>query len=258
MVERPPTYIILGPGRLSYPHLFTKQSYSKGGPTAEDAQYSATILLPKSIDVNPVWAALQAAAIKKWGKIPAALKYPLLDGDVLYADDSAKFNGYQNTWAIRCTSKDRRPGVVDQRVQPISDPGEIIAGYWVNISVNAFAWEMGRKGISFGISNVQLVRRDQPFVAGIYAANEEFGELPIDPAEVQTQQPQVAPPHPGYPQPQPTPAVQPPAQPGMPASPAQPGMPAPPVQPGYQPQPQPATQQPTIPIDPFGRGEVPF
>lgn len=246
MVERPPTYIILGPGRLSYPHLFTKQSFSGGGPTAEDAQYSATILIPKSTDLGPMWAALQAGAMKKWGKIPANIEYPVRDGDVLYAEDQAKFNGYQNMWAVRCTSKERRPGVVDQRVQPITDPSELIAGYWVNVSVNAFAWEMGRKGISFGISNVQLVRRDQPFVAGVYAANEEFGELPIDPAEAQAPQPQAAPPHPGYPQPQPAPAVQPPA---------------PPVQPGYppaQPQSQPAPQQPTIPIDPFGGTEVPF
>ena len=246
MVERPPTYIILGEGRLSYPHLFQKKSFSGGGPTAEDAQYSATILLPKSMDINPMWAALQAAAMKKWGKIPPRLEYPVNDGDVLYAKDPARFNGYQNMWAIRCISKSRRPGVVDRQVQPINDPGELVAGYWVNISVNAFGWEMGRVGISFGISNVQLVRRDQPFVAGVYAANEEFGELPIDPAEAQTQQPQTAPPHPGYPQPQPTPAVQPPA---------------PPVQPGYppaQPQSQPAPQQPTIPVDPFGEGKVPF
>jgi hypothetical protein len=191
-----------------------------------------------------MWAALQAAAMKKWNKMPANIEYPVRDGDALYAEDPAKFNGYKDMWVVRCTSKDRRPGVVDQRVQPITDSGELVAGYWVSISANAFAWEMGRKGVSFGISNVQLVRRDQPFVAGVYAANEEFGELPIDPADARAQQPQAAPPHPGYPQPQPAPAVQPPVQPGMPA---------PPVQPQTQPQPQ-----PTIPIDPFGRTEVPF
>jgi hypothetical protein len=253
-------------GRLSFPHLFQKSSYSKKGPNAEDAMYSCTVLVPKSTDINYVWACIQAAMIKRWGKIPEGkIIYPIIDGDIKASEEPTKYENFKGFWAIRCVSKDRRPGVVDQQVQPITDPGEIVAGYWVNVTVNAFAWEQQKKGVSLGISNVQLVRRDQPFIAGVYAAADEFSQLPMD------DQPQV---QQAIPDPPTGPGPTYPNQP-VPTGPTYPNQPVPtgptyPNQPGYpQPQqPRPLPAQPQQPaqnplpqgpgVDPYGDGGIPF
>jgi hypothetical protein len=167
------TKVITGKVRASFVHIFEAQSINGSEP-----KYSCSLIIPKS-DVKTVQA-IQAAieeakqnGISKWGgKIPANLKQPLRDGDIDRPDDAA----YADSYFINASSQER-PGIVDRRRVPISDPLAIYSGCYVRASVNFYPFNVnGNRGIAAGLSNIQLWCDGEP-LNGRMRAEDEFDAL---------------------------------------------------------------------------------
>lgn len=171
--NRPVTKVII-PCRISFANIFAPKAINGG-----DEKYSVSCVIPKSDKATlmkihkAVEAAKEDGKVRKWnGKIPPNLKLPLRDGDIDRPDDET----YQDCMFVNATSKDA-PGIVDRRVQPVTDPMMVYSGCYCNVSVNFYAFNAnGNRGVAAGLSNIQFVR-DGERLSGRVSAEAEFDAL---------------------------------------------------------------------------------
>lgn len=169
----PVTKVII-PCRISFANIFAPKAINGG-----DEKYSVSCVIPKSDKATlmkihkAVEAAKEDGKVRKWnGKIPPNLKLPLRDGDIDRPDDET----YQDCMFVNATSKDA-PGIVDRRVQPVTDPMMVYSGCYCNVSVNFYAFNAnGNRGVAAGLSNIQFVR-DGERLSGRVSAEAEFDAL---------------------------------------------------------------------------------
>ena len=122
-------------------------------------------------------AAIEEGIGKFGGKKPnkASLKLPLRDGDTEREDDEA----YAGSYFINANSN-TAPQIVDMKVQPILERGEVYSGVYARVSVNFYAFNSsGNKGIACGLGNIQKVRDGEP-LGGKSKAEDDFDEIPVD------------------------------------------------------------------------------
>lgn len=175
------TRVVTGKVRLSFPHLFEPYSMN---PEKDDPKYSVMLLIPKS-DKDTLSkireAEKEAAEIGKntkfSGKIPANLASIIKDGD---EDGSAEDYPERAGMIYMTISADRKfkPGIVDKNVSDILDQSEVYSGVYAKVSMTAFPYKFGdgpggKKGISFGLNNVQILGGGDS-LAGGKRAEEEF------------------------------------------------------------------------------------
>lgn len=143
-----------------------------------EPKYSCSFIIPKS-DTETI-AAIRAAieqakqdGIAKFGgKIPPNLKLPLRDGDIDRPDDP----NYADCFFVNANSKEK-PGLVDRRRIPITDPLELYSGCYVRASINFFAFNTnGNKGVAAGLGNIQKWAEGEP-LNGRVRAEDEFETL---------------------------------------------------------------------------------
>ena len=168
-----PTKVITGKVRASFVHIF--EPHSTNG---SDPKYSLSIIIPKSDTetIGKIKAAIEEAkqnGISKWnGKIPPNLKLPLRDGDAERSDDPA----YADSYFINCNSTER-PGIVDRKRVPITDPAVIYSGCYIRVSVSFYPFNTnGNRGIGAGLGNVQFWCDGDP-LNGRVRAEDEFDAL---------------------------------------------------------------------------------
>ena len=136
---------------LSYPNLFEARGFNGGDP-----KYSAALVFLAGTDIGALKRAALEALQERWGtKVEdmlrqRQLRLPFRDGiEKGYPDGSAFIN----------VTTQQRPGLVDQRVQPIIDPSTLYPGCIVRASVRAFTYDKaGNRGVSFGLLNIQKMR----------------------------------------------------------------------------------------------------
>lgn len=167
------TKVITGKVRASFVHVFEPQSVNGSEP-----KYSCSFIIPKS-DTETI-AAIRAAieqakqdgVAKFGGKIPPNLKLPLRDGDIDRPDDP----NYADCFFVNANSKEK-PGLVDRRRIPITDPLELYSGCYVRASINFFAFNTnGNKGVAAGLGNIQKWAEGEP-LNGRVRAEDEFEAL---------------------------------------------------------------------------------
>lgn len=166
---------------LSFPTLFTPKPRSEGG----DPVFSCSLLFGVSEQKSKEYKALQdacvAAAKTKFGdKVNIAqVSMPFRDAsekDYVGYDDGVM---YINPWTKQ------KPGIVDARLQDILEPSLVYAGQKVRAQVTPFAWtNSGKKGVSFGLNNIQIVKADAPRIDGRVAANKAFDAIEEEDDEV--------------------------------------------------------------------------
>ena len=164
-----PNKVII-PCRFSYLHCWEPDSVNGGDP-----RYSVSAIIPKSDTrtVEKIRAAIENAkkeSLSKWGgKIPPNLKLPLRDGDIDRSDDP----NYAGAYFVNANSNER-PGVVDRRRVPITDPLEVYSGCYVRASITFYPFNTnGNRGIAAGLGNIQKLRDGEP-LGGKANAAEEF------------------------------------------------------------------------------------
>ena len=175
-----PTRVVTGKVRLSYVHLF--EPYSSNPD--QDPKYSTTILIPKGdkTTLAKIHAAIDAAkedgkASKFGGRIPTNLSITLHDGDE--EADLERNPEYAGHYYMAMSSK-ARPGVVDQDLNAVVDPMQVYSGCYARVSINAFPYSaQGKKGISFGLNNVQFLDDGEP-LGGRSRAEDDFADDAAD------------------------------------------------------------------------------
>lgn len=174
-VQKSPTRVVTGEVRLSYVHLF--EPYTNDPD--KEARYSTTILIPKSdrATMDKLRAAETAAKEEgkaKWGgRIPPNLQSIIHDGDE--EADLERNPEYAGHYYMAMSSK-QRPGVVDADLNAVLDPTQVYSGCYARVSINAFAYSTaGKKGVSFGLNNVQFLRDGEP-LGGRTRAEDDFAD----------------------------------------------------------------------------------
>lgn len=158
-------------GRVSYPNVHRPRAFEPGAVE----QYEATLIFEPDADLAELREAIRACALEKWGdKLPKKLRSPIRDGDTERADDPA----YAGRKYVRLWSK-RRPGLVDQRVQTISEEsGSFYAGCYAIASYTTFAYDKtGNKGIGLGLVNIQKVADGEPLASTAVNPEDDFEVL---------------------------------------------------------------------------------
>ena len=130
--------------RASFVNVFEARENLQG-----KKKYSLVMLFDKEADLSPLRALLKEVAVDKWGDKLTGIKTPFRDGN------EKSYEGYEDkTYAT--ASAMQKPGLVDDKLQGIIDPGEFYSGCYARATITAFAWEyMGKKGVSFGLQNIQ-------------------------------------------------------------------------------------------------------
>jgi hypothetical protein len=171
------TRVITGKVRLSFPYLFTPRP-ADGDDGKE--KYSVMLLIPKSDKATIAKlreAEREAAEIGKstkfGGKIPANLPSIIKDGD---EDGTAEDYPERKGMLYMTVSSDPKfkPGVIDKNKQEIMDQSEVYSGVYGRASITAFPYNyQGKKGLTFGLNNVQIYGYGDSLAGGV-AAEDEF------------------------------------------------------------------------------------
>lgn len=160
--------------RASFAHVFKSHAFSE----KNEPKYSVVMLFDKSEDISGLKKLAAAAVEKKWPdkeKRPQGLRNPFRDGDV----EKPNLSGYAGTIFVTATSK-QKPDVVDQNMDVIIDPEDFYSGCFARASVTAYAYDnMGNRGVSFGLQNLQKVKDGEAFT-GRSKAEDDFEAIQTD------------------------------------------------------------------------------
>lgn len=174
--------------RAAFISVFKATSMKNADGTVNKPKYSIRAAFPPASKLDALKKEAEAVAREKWGdKIPKTLRSPFrANGDL-----ENPVTGIGEDWIIMTFSanEDRRPGIVDAKLQDIIDDANVYSGAWYRAQVRAFAYEnAGNKGVSFGLQNVQKLRDDDPIGSGRIPANKAFEpvDVPADTGGVKT------------------------------------------------------------------------
>ncbi len=166
--------------RVSFPSVFEATQINGEGK----AKFRITMLFDEATfdeiekqRWEAIKASIEPAAVKKFGKLPPMLKEPFLKGNDMRSNETGKiYQGHENMTVLRTASEDK-PGLVDHNVQPIIDQSEFYGGCYAIATINPYGWEyMGKKGVSFGVGNIQKVGDGEHF-GGKTKAEDDFGAI---------------------------------------------------------------------------------
>jgi hypothetical protein len=177
------TRVVTGKVRLSFPHLF--EPYNISGDEQEP-KYSVMLLIPKS-DSKTVKAlraaereAAEAGKANKFSGKEVNAPSIIKDGD---EDGSAEDYPERAGMYYMTVSSNRKykPGVVDKDLNEVIDQSEVYSGVYGKVSVTAFPYLYGnnKRGVSFGLNNVQVVGGGESLGGGKRAV-EEFEAVTED------------------------------------------------------------------------------
>lgn len=164
--------------RAAFISVFKATAMKNADGSTSKAKYSIRAAFPPTAKLDALKKEANNAAVEKWGdKIPKTLRSPFRLNEEL----ENPVSGIGDDWTIMSFSanEDRRPGLVDAKLQDIIDDANVYSGAWYRAQVRAFAYDQaGNKGVSFGLQNVQKLRDDDPLGGGKIPANKAFE--PVD------------------------------------------------------------------------------
>jgi hypothetical protein len=162
--------------RVSYPKVFKPEVNKLSGKS----EYSIVALFPKGADLSALKKAAEECLVEKLGadksKWPKNIRSPFRDQSEREKDGVLPAGHEAGAIFMNYKSKDK-PGVVDQKVQPIIDEAEFFPGCWARATVRASYYDQaGNKGVGFYLQNVQKLRDGEP-LGGRVAATSEFAPV---------------------------------------------------------------------------------
>jgi len=164
--------------RAAFISVFRATSMKNADGSVNKPKFSIRAAFPPTAKLDALKKEAEMAAREKWGdKIPKTLRSPFRTNEEL----ENPIVGIGDDWIIMSFSanEDRRPGIVDSKLQDIIDDADVYSGAWYRAQVRAFAYESaGNKGVSFGLQNVQKLRDDDPLGNGRIPASKAFE--PVD------------------------------------------------------------------------------
>ena len=167
-----PTKVTTGKCRASYDNVFTARLNELSGKE----EFSLTLLIPKSdkATVSSLASAMNAAISSKWpNKVPSGINKPLHDGDGEKPNGGEYGEECQGHWVLNVKSS-RRPGIIDGNMQDVIDPNEFVSGDYCRVSLGAYAYDNIKKGVSFGLNNIQVLAKGDPLGGTRAKAQDDF------------------------------------------------------------------------------------
>lgn len=172
--QKSATRVVTSKVRFCYVHAFEPTAMDE----KSDKKYSITVLVPKRDKKmverleGAVKAALEEGKTKLGGKIPATWKNPLRDGDEERPDDET----FEGVIFFNANSA-RKPGVVDENLDPIIDKDEFYSGCYGRASINFYAFNTsGNKGVAVGLNNLQKLEDGERLSGDFTTPEDDFGD----------------------------------------------------------------------------------
>ena len=170
----PAENIITPAFRAAFISVFRASATKNPDGTMGKAKYSIRAMFPPTADLQALKDQAHTVAMEKWaGKPPKTVRSPFRTNEEL----ENPVAGVGDDWIVMTFSanEDRRPGIVDAKLQDIIDEADVYSGAWYRAQVRAFAYDnAGNKGVSFGLQNVQKLRDDETLGSGRTPANKAF------------------------------------------------------------------------------------
>lgn len=146
--------------RLVYPDLF-KASLMKGETDQSRAAFRATLLFPKTANLDLLAKAVNDKIAEAFGATAKGIKKPFLktEDSERFADKAADYPVFAR---VSCKQK---PEVAYANGKSVGDAEEeVYGGRWAIVSVNPGGWNhaTGGKGVSLYMSHVVLLDHDEP------------------------------------------------------------------------------------------------
>jgi hypothetical protein len=164
---------------LSFPTLFQPRTRAEGG----EPVYSTVLIFNQAQQASPAYkamvAAVQAKAKEEWGEKlnMKEVHSPFRDA----GEKSSKWAGFEEGHVFISPWSKSRPGIVNAQRQDILLPEEVWAGQLVRANITPFTWvNSGRKGVSFALNHVQIIRTDTPRIDGRGNAASVFDDGEVD------------------------------------------------------------------------------
>lgn len=156
--------------RVSFPHVFKPHAFDD----KQKAKYSIVMLFDKTHNISALKQAADAAAVEKWGadktKWPKNLRSPFRDGN-----EKSDLAGYAGTIFVSA-STERKPGLINRDKVAIELEEDFYGGCYARAEIVAFAYDnMGNKGVSFALNNIQKIKDGDAF-SGRKAAEVVFDD----------------------------------------------------------------------------------
>jgi hypothetical protein len=166
---------------LSFPTVF--QPKRRSDDAKAEPVYSAVLLFNPAQQNSPAFKAMVAAchakAKEEWGdkQNMKEVKMPFRDA----GEKSAKWAGFEDGHIFISPWSKSRPGIVNAQRQDILLPEEVWAGQLVRANITPFAWlNSGKKGVSFALNHIQIIRTDTPRIDGRGNAATVFDDGEVD------------------------------------------------------------------------------
>lgn len=155
--------------------------------------WQLAMLFPPGTDQAPFRSALKAAMVEKFGadatKWPRCKQTPdmvIRDFAAYNAAARKPLAGDWSGWIMiraNCPAKNP-PGVVgptkdeNGKFPVVTDPREIFGGRWGRSTIDAYHFDIKNKnsGVTFGLGNVQLLKKDKSFSGSKPAAESDFDD----------------------------------------------------------------------------------
>lgn len=176
------TQVLTPEFRVSYPKVFKAERNDLNGKD----EFGLVALFKKGEDLANLKAAAKAACEKKWGadpkKWPKTLRDPFRKQDDREKedDDGNAFmpDGYEKGAFYINAKSQKRPGLVDAKLQDIIDENDFYGGCYARAQVNAYAYETkGNAGVAFGLNHIQKLREGEPFGSAPRNASDVFSPV---------------------------------------------------------------------------------
>lgn len=147
--------------RVSFPNVFKP---AKPMPPATEGKFSVTMLFKKGENIDALKALAENALKAKWG--PDATKWPKGWRNPFKDQGEKSYEGYEEGCVFITASANRRPGIVDHKVQDIIDDSQIYPGCYARAYVTAYAYggpgTTFTPGVAFGLQHIQKLRDGDP------------------------------------------------------------------------------------------------
>ena len=157
--------------RVAFAHVFEPREGDNGD------KYELVMIFDQSTDITALKNAASKAAREKWGDAATKLKLdsPFHDGTEKVDREGNVYDGFGPGVVYVRASSTYQPGIVDANLMPIIDRTAFYSGCYARAEVNAFAYDRnGKRGVSFGLRNLQKLRDGKSLGFKIAKAGEVF------------------------------------------------------------------------------------
>jgi len=160
--------------KLAYVYL-NEPTLPKGETDPAKARYQVSVMFPKEADLSLMLTVVEECAAENLTE--AQRKTTKVKKPFLKTEDSPSLKEHAEDFPVMIRASAKfKPQIVGADLSEINDPSQVYSGRWGMVSLRPYFWEhpTGGKGVSLGLTNVQLLEHDTPMAGGRVDAADDF------------------------------------------------------------------------------------